>query len=78
MLKLLNDLKQRLDLSLIFITHDLCVAAQICDRIAVMQRGRIVEIGETAEVFARPQHDYTRALLAAVPGKAMGLSPSKQ
>lgn len=76
-LKLLNDLKQRLNLSLVFITHDLRVAAQVCDRIAVMQKGRIVEIGETAEVFARPRHDYTRALLAAVPGKAMGLSPPK-
>jgi peptide/nickel transport system ATP-binding protein len=67
-LDLLRDLKARMALSLIFITHDLRVAAQICDRIAVMQRGRIVEIGETAEVFAAPQHPYTRELLAAVPG----------
>ena len=53
---------------MLFITHDLRVAAQI-DRIAVMQRGRIVEYGNTRRVFAEPQHDYTRALLAAVPGK---------
>ncbi|WP_246088665.1 ABC transporter ATP-binding protein [Phreatobacter stygius] len=68
-LLLLRDLKQRLAMSLIFITHDLRVAAQICDRIAVMQRGRIVEIGDTAAVFADPQHAYTRELLAAVPGR---------
>jgi peptide/nickel transport system ATP-binding protein len=68
-LLLLRDLKQRLAMSLIFITHDLRVAAQICDRIAVMQKGRIVELGDTAKVFADPQHAYTRELLAAVPGR---------
>ncbi len=71
-LKLLRELKQRLSLSLIFITHDLRVAAQICDRIAVMQCGQIVEIGSTAEVFGHPKSDYTRALLAAVPGREFG------
>jgi len=71
-LKLLRELKLRLSLSLIFITHDLRVAAQICDRIAVMQRGRIVEIGSTEEVFGHPKSDYTRALLAAVPGREFG------
>jgi peptide/nickel transport system ATP-binding protein len=68
-LKLLEDLKQRLGLSMLFITHDLRVAAQICDRIAVMQRGVIVELKPTAELFASPQHLYTRELLAAVPGQ---------
>ncbi len=67
-LDLLADIRDRFRLALIFITHDLCVAAQICDRIAVMRYGEIVETGPTAEVFGNPQHDYTQALLAAVPG----------
>ncbi len=67
-LDLLRDLRKRLGLSLLFITHDLRVAAQLCDRIAVMQRGKLVEIGPVAEVFLNPQHAYTRSLLAAVPG----------
>ena len=69
-LTLIKDIQQRLGLAILFVTHDLRVAAQICDRIAVMQRGRIVEAGPTAALFAAPSHDYTRALLAAVPGGA--------
>ncbi|MBR0837599.1 ABC transporter ATP-binding protein [Bradyrhizobium manausense] len=68
-LKLLEDLKARLGLSMLFITHDLRVAAQICDRIAVMQRGAIVELKPAAQLFAAPEHSYTRELLAAVPGQ---------
>lgn len=68
-LDLLEDIKNRLDLAMLFITHDLRVAAQICDRIAVMKRGEVVEYGITADVFAHPQHAYTRELLSAVPGK---------
>jgi len=68
-LRLLEDLKARLGLSMLFITHDLRVAAQICDRIAVMQRGAIVELKPTAQLFAAPEHAYTRELLAAVPGQ---------
>jgi peptide/nickel transport system ATP-binding protein len=68
-LRLLEDLKARFGLSMLFITHDLRVAAQICDRIAVMQRGRIVELKPTAALFAAPEHAYTRELLAAVPGR---------
>jgi len=68
-LKLLEDLKTRLGLSMLFITHDLRVAAQICDRIAVMQRGVIVELKPAALLFAAPEHPYTRELLAAVPGQ---------
>jgi peptide/nickel transport system ATP-binding protein len=68
-LKLLAAIKQRLDLALIFITHDMRVAAQICDRVMVMRHGEVVETGPTGEVFAAPTHDYTRKLLAAIPGK---------
>jgi peptide/nickel transport system ATP-binding protein len=68
-LKLLEDLKTRLGLSMLFITHDLRVAAQICDRIAVMQRGAIVELKQTSTLFSAPEHPYTRELLAAVPGQ---------
>ena len=68
-LDLLEDLKTRLGLSMLFITHDLRVAAQICDRIAVMQRGTIVELRPAAALFSAPEHPYTRELLAAVPGQ---------
>ncbi|OCX64607.1 microcin ABC transporter ATP-binding protein [Thioclava sp. SK-1] len=71
-LNLLRDLRARMNLSILFITHDLRVAAQLCDRIAVMQKGKLVEIGQTSEVFLRPQHGYTQKLLAAVPGGDWG------
>jgi peptide/nickel transport system ATP-binding protein len=67
-LKLLADLRRRLGLSIVFITHDLRVAAQICDLVAVMKDGAIVEHGLTAEVFGNPKHPYTQALLASIPG----------
>ena len=70
-LELLADLKERLNLALVFITHDLRVAAQVCDSIAVMRLGEIVETGIKADVFRRPKHEYTRALLDAIPGKKL-------
>ena len=68
-LDLLDDVRQRYDLAMLFITHDLRVAAQICDRIMVMQNGEVVEQGKTAEVYATPKHPYTQSLLAAAPGR---------
>jgi peptide/nickel transport system ATP-binding protein len=68
-LALLDSLRDRLGLSMVFITHDLRVAAQICDRIAVMKDGVVVEAGPTAEIFSAPRHEYTRTLFAAVPGR---------
>ena len=68
-LDLLDDIRLRLNLAMLFITHDLRVAAQICDRVAVMQHGKVVEYGLAADVFADPQHDYTKALFAAAPGR---------
>jgi peptide/nickel transport system ATP-binding protein len=67
-LALLDDVRKRFDLALLFITHDLRVAAQICDRIMVMQKGKVVEEGATRTLFANPQHAYTKALFEAAPG----------
>jgi peptide/nickel transport system ATP-binding protein len=66
-LDLLLDLQERLGLSFIFISHDIGVIRYFCDRVAVMYRGKVVEIGETEAVCTAPQHAYTRALLSAVP-----------
>ena len=68
-LELLEELKQRLSLSLLFITHDLRVAAHICDRIVVMQHGRIVEQGSAEQIFLAPKEAYTQDLLKAIPGR---------
>ena len=68
-LTLLEQIRDRFNLAMMFITHDLRVAARLCDRIAVMQRGKVVELGATAQVFADPSHAYTRELFAAIPGR---------
>jgi peptide/nickel transport system ATP-binding protein len=68
-LKLLDDIQTRLGIALLFITHDLRVAAQICDDVMVMQHGRIVEQGPAGEILTRPQESYTRQLLEAAPGR---------
>jgi peptide/nickel transport system ATP-binding protein len=68
-LRLLEDIQQRLQLTLLFITHDLRVAAQICNRIVVMQHGKVVEEGPVAQVFQAPRQAYTRALIEAAPGR---------
>ena len=66
-INLLMDLQERLQLTYLFIAHDLRLVRHICTRVAVMYLGKIVEMGETASIFAAPQHPYTRALLSAVP-----------
>ncbi|MBN3778676.1 ABC transporter ATP-binding protein [Burkholderia sp. Ac-20345] len=66
-LELLASVQRKRAMAIVFITHDLRVAAQICDRIAVMRAGRVVELGDTAQVFGAARHPYTRALLDAIP-----------
>jgi ABC-type microcin C transport system duplicated ATPase subunit YejF len=68
-LELLDEIQQRLGIALLFITHDLRVAAQICDDVVVMQHGRVVEQGPAAQVLTHPQQAYTKALLDAAPGR---------
>ncbi|MEE1649262.1 ABC transporter ATP-binding protein [Brachybacterium sp. J144] len=73
-LELLNDLQAELGLSYLFITHDLAVVRQIADRTLVMEKGRVVEQGTTDEVFHSPQQEYTKRLLAAIPGGSIPLA----
>ena len=69
-LQLLDELQRKLGIAILFITHDLRVAAQICDEVVVMQNGRIVEHSSATDVLTNPQHAYTRALIEAAPGRA--------
>jgi peptide/nickel transport system ATP-binding protein len=66
-INLLEDLRERLSLSYLFVAHDLAVVRQVADKLAVMYLGRIVEYGEAANIFAEPKHPYTKALMSAVP-----------
>jgi len=68
-LELLEEIRDRMQLAMLFITHDLRVAAQVCDSVAVMSEGRVVEYAPAVELFANPQHEYTQALFAAAPGR---------
>ena len=72
-LALLEKLKDTFGLTMLFVTHDLRVAAQVCDSILVMQKGRVVEYGRTKDVFYSPQHVYTQQLLDAIPGRGFPL-----
>ncbi|MGG5173555.1 dipeptide ABC transporter ATP-binding protein [Pseudarthrobacter sp. J1763] len=74
-LNLLADLQARLGLTYLFITHDLAVVRQIADEVCVMEKGKLVEVGTTDEVFENPQRDYTKALLNAIPGATLMLPP---
>ncbi|NMA78414.1 MAG: ABC transporter ATP-binding protein, partial [Actinomycetales bacterium] len=76
-LELLNDLQAELGLSYLFITHDLAVVRQIADSTVVMEKGKVVEQGTTDEVFHSPQQDYTKRLLAAIPGGSIPLAGSE-
>ncbi|MEO0350497.1 MAG: ABC transporter ATP-binding protein, partial [Cyanobacteria bacterium P01_A01_bin.15] len=66
-LELMLELKNELNLTYLFITHDLWVARYLCDRIAVMSEGKIVELAPTERLFSAPQHPYTKTLLSAAP-----------
>jgi peptide/nickel transport system ATP-binding protein len=68
-LKLLEEIRERLNLAMLFITHDLRVAAQVCDQLAVMSKGEVVEYGPAQDVFESPSHEYTKALFEAAPGR---------
>jgi len=67
-LKLLDEVRQQMNLAMLFITHDMRVAAEVCHRVMVMRQGKVVEEGPTRDIFTAPASDYTRALLAAIPG----------
>ena len=73
-LNLLKNLQKELNLTYLFISHDLSVVAHICDEVAVMYLGRIVEHGPTRELFSNPKHPYTKALLSSIPS----IDPEKQ
>jgi peptide/nickel transport system ATP-binding protein len=66
-LNLLRDLQSQLKLTCIFVSHDLSIVHQFCERVIVMEKGRIVEEGEPARVFTAPSHPYTRSLINALP-----------
>src|SRR5205807_1821250 len=68
-LNLINDLKAELGFTAVFISHDLSVVRYLCDRVLVLEKGRIVESGDAESLYSRPRHPYTRSLIDAIPGK---------
>jgi peptide/nickel transport system ATP-binding protein len=70
-LNLINDLKKNLGFTAVFISHDLSVIRYLCDRVMVMEKGRIVESGDIETVYLNPQTAYTRSLIEAIPGKSL-------
>jgi peptide/nickel transport system ATP-binding protein len=74
-LRLLKDIQRETNLALVFVTHDLGIVAKLCDRVAVMYAGRIVETGTTREIFSRPRHPYTIGLLNCLPSLRRGREP---
>ena len=69
-MSLINDLKSKLDMSVILVTHDMGVIAQMCDRVAIMYAGHIVEMADTVTLFAKPRHPYTYALMGSIPDQS--------
>ena len=76
-LRLLAEVRRTLNLAVLFITHDLRVAAQVCDIVAVMSKGRVVEMGAAHQIFADPRHAYTRALIEAAPGRGFAFAKTE-
>jgi peptide/nickel transport system ATP-binding protein len=72
-LNLINDLKQKLGFTAVFISHDLSVIRYLCDRVLVMEKGRIIESGNVEDIYQNPKTNYTRSLIDAIPGKKLGL-----
>jgi peptide/nickel transport system ATP-binding protein len=70
-LNLIKDLKEQLGFTALFISHDLSIVKYLCDRVIVMEKGNIVEIGDVESVFQNPKSDYTRSLIEAIPGKKL-------
>ncbi|WP_313688315.1 ABC transporter ATP-binding protein [Pantoea sp.] len=77
-LQLLDDIQRRLGVAILFITHDLRVAAQLCDDVLVMQHGKVIEYGAAADVLGAPQHPYTQQLMGAVPGKGWDFAAGRR
>ena len=71
-LNLLSDLRREFGFTALFISHDLTVVRHVCDRIIVMRKGRIIESGPAEQIYKQPQAEYTRDLIDAIPGLAVG------
>jgi len=76
-LELFESFRRQENLAILFVSHNLAVVRRLCDRAYVMKEGRVVESGSTRDLFERPQHDYTKRLIEAVPGKSAKLAGSR-